>query len=374
MGRALVLLGIVATALPNEVFAHKLNPAIATIEFSADGTYQLTLRANLEALLAGVAPQHTDTNESPAAASYDQLRRLSPEQLGTEIARFTPTLLTGMELRFDTQRVTPAFDATSVDPIGDLDLPRETRVTFRGTTPPGVTYFTWAYAAAFGNNVLKLRNAVDDTVVSAWLKDGARSEPYTLHQQLVPKTRAEVALRYAQLGFTHIVPKGLDHIAFVLGIFLLSTRLTTLLWQVTAFTIAHTITLGLTMYGVVSLSATIVEPLIALSIVYVGVENLLIRTLKLWRVALVFGFGLLHGMGFAGVLRDIGLPANEFLTALLTFNLGVELGQLSVVSIAFLLVGGWFRNKTWYRQRITIPGSLAIAVLGTWWLVERTFL
>jgi len=119
-----------------------------------------------------------------------------------------------------------------------------------------------------------------------------------------------------------------DHILFVLGIFLLSTAWRPILLQVTTFTIAHSITLGLTMYGIVSLPSSIVEPLIALSITYVAVENLWTTELKPWRLALVFMFGLLHGMGFAGVLRGLGLPRSEFLTALLTFNLGVEGGQL----------------------------------------------
>jgi hypothetical protein len=141
--------------------------------------------------------------------------------------------------------------------------------------------------------------------------------------------------RVPALGYTHILPKGTDHILFVLGIFLLSTRWRPILAQVTAFTVAHTITLGLTIYGIVSLSPRIVEPLIALSIVYVAVENVVTPELRPWRVALVFAFGLLHGMAFAGVLSQLGLPRTEFLTALLCFNAGVELGQLSVILGAF---------------------------------------
>ena len=126
---------------------------------------------------------------------------------------------------------------------------------------------------------------------------------------------------------------------FVLGIYLLSGRAARVLWQVSAFTVAHSITLGLSMYGVITVSPAIVEPLIALSIAYVAVENIFVSELKSWRVALVFAFGLLHGMGFAGVLQELGLPRSEFVTALLTFNLGVEAGQLAVIGAAFLLVG-----------------------------------
>ena len=111
--------------------------------------------------------------------------------------------------------------------------------------------------------------------------------------------------------------------------------------------------------------------MIALSIVYVAVENILTPKLSPWRVAVVFAFGLLHGMGFAGVLAQLGLPRSEFLPALLSFNAGVECGQLAVISIAFLLIGLPFRNKPWYRRRIVIPGSIAIAAVGLFWFVQR---
>ena len=148
------------------------------------------------------------------------------------------------------------------------------------------------------------------------------------------------------------MPKGLDHMLFVLGIYLLSGRARTVLCQVSAFTVAHSITLGLSMYGLVTLSPRIVEPMIAISIAYVAIENILLKELKSWRIALVFTFGLLHGMGFAGALKEIGLPRSEFLIALVTFNVGVEAGQLSVIAMAFLLVGWHFANREWYRSQI----------------------
>jgi uncharacterized membrane protein len=205
----------------------------------------------------------------------------------------------------------------------------------------------------------------------AWMEDGGTSKPFALKVQAAPPSRGAVAMQYLRLGFTHILPKGTDHILFVLGIFLLSTRLKPVLLQVTAFTVAHTITLALTIYGIVSLRPAIVEPLIALSIVYVAVENVATSELRPWRIALVFAFGLLHGMGFAGVLSQLGLPRSEFLTGLLCFNAGVELGQLTVILTAFLLIGLPFRKKPWYRRRIVIPLSLAIAATGLYWAIQR---
>jgi hypothetical protein len=116
-----------------------------------------------------------------------------------------------------------------------------------------------------------------------------------------------------------------------------------------------------------------VEPLIALSIVFVAVENILTPELRPSRIALVFAFGLLHGLGFAGVLSSLGLPRSEFLTALLSFNLGVEGGQLTVIALATLLLGLPFRNRGWYRQRVVVPASCLIAAVGLYWSVQRVF-
>jgi hypothetical protein len=182
-----------------------------------------------------------------------------------------------------------------------------------------------------------------------------------------------VARQYFALGFTHILPEGTDHILFVLGLFLLSCRIKPLLWQVTAFTVAHSITLGLAMYGVIRLPSSVVEPLIAASIAFVAVENICTPELKPWRLFVVFGFGLIHGLGFSSVLLSLGLPRQDFATALVAFNGGVELGQLTVITAAFLMVG-WWRNQKWYRPAIVIPASALIAAVGIFWTVQRAML
>ena len=209
-------------------------------------------------------------------------------------------------------------------------------------------------------------------MTTAWLKDGKPSDAIPL-ASMIPKTIFETFVDYTMLGYTHILPLGIDHILFVLGLYLLSARLRPLLVQVTAFTVAHTVTLALGLYGVVTISPAIVVPLIAVSIVYVAVENILTPKLTVWRPFVVFGFGLLHGLGFAGVLQEIGLPRDDFLAGLISFNVGVELGQLSVIAIAWLATGLWFSARPWYRSRIVYPGSAAIALVGLYWTVERVF-
>ncbi|HEY6162754.1 MAG TPA: HupE/UreJ family protein [Bacteroidia bacterium] len=196
---------------------------------------------------------------------------------------------------------------------------------------------------------------------------------HALGTDLSKLSRTDVALAYLKLGYTHIIPLGLDHILFVLCIFLLNAKLKPVIWQATAFTVAHSITLGLAMYGVITPPTNIVEPVIALSIMYVALENMLTDKLKPSRILIVFVFGLIHGMGFASALTGLGLPEKEFATALITFNVGVELGQLSIILGAWFLVGKWFAQKNWYHQRIVNPASLLIAIVACYWTIERTF-
>jgi len=178
---------------------------------------------------------------------------------------------------------------------------------------------------------------------------------------------------YVQLGFTHIIPYGLDHILFILGLFLLSPSLKPLLIQISVFTIAHSITLSLAVFNIVNIPGFMVEPIIALSIVFIAIENIYSRKLNSFRITVIFLFGLIHGLGFADVLKDLGLPKEQFLNALISFNIGVEFGQIAVVLAAFITVGIWFRAESWYRKRILIPGSLIIALIAFYWAAERIF-
>ncbi len=365
------LLFVTAALAASPVRAHEIRPAIASVSFDDAGRYEIEISLNLEAVLAGVSPAHADTNESPNARAYNTLRGLAPDALRARLQEFAPDYLAGIVIEFDGRRVTPALLAVEVPAVGDPRVARLSRVRLGGAVPPGAREFRWAYAAQFGNSILRLPGAMPGELVALWLADGARSDRYVLGVGVQPMTRLEVFRQYMVLGFTHILPRGLDHILFVLGLFLLANRFKPLLWQVTAFTVAHSITLGLTIYGVFSLSSAIVEPLIAASIVYVAVENMLTSRLHLWRVFIVFGFGLLHGMGFAGVLQEVGLPRAEFLTGLISFNLGVELGQLAVILLAFVAVGAWFKDRSWYRVGIVLPASALIALVGLYWTVER---
>jgi hydrogenase/urease accessory protein HupE len=364
-GLAVVLL---LAAAP--VAAHTLRPAIATFGLHDDGRLTLEIETNLEALVAGVGPQHADTDDAPEARAYDRLRRLAPGDLRDAFDAFAPGFLARVRPEVDGVLLDVGLDGVAIPPVGDTDLARKSVIRLVGSLPRGAATLHWAWPAEYGSCALRLRYGDAPVTQSHWLEEGTSSPAIALDAAFVPRPVVDVARDYLVLGFAHIVPLGLDHILFVLGLFLLSLRLGPILWQVTSFTVAHTITLALTIYGVVSLSPAVVEPLIALSIAYVGLENVLTNRLRPWRVVVVFGFGLLHGMGFAGVLGDIGLPESEFLAALVAFNVGVEFGQLAVIALALLAVGAW-RHRPWYRARVVIPASLAITAVGLYWTVER---
>ncbi|MEO5570382.1 MAG: HupE/UreJ family protein [Bacteroidia bacterium] len=196
---------------------------------------------------------------------------------------------------------------------------------------------------------------------------------HTINYSMEVKPVGNVISYYTWLGFQHIIPEGFDHILFILGLFLLDPRIKSVIMQASCFTVAHTITLILSSKGIIIPPSRIIEPIIAISIVFVALENIFIGELKPWRYALVFAFGLIHGMGFANALNEIGLPRNTFYTSLISFNVGVELGQITVILIAYALIGKWFSKEIWYRQRIVYPLSAMIALIATFWTVQRIF-
>jgi hypothetical protein len=339
--------------------AHDLERTQVSLSFGRDGSFVLDVANDPKWLLlrlepfAGAPPPSAAMLESPTPWLSN---------LGAVFVDRIVLFVDGHEVRpASVEYIAPPSAAGDRTPLGVYRL--------RGRVSATANTLRWYYGLVIDPYPLTIRRA-DGAAATHWIGGDQWSAPLELAGQFLVPTRADVVRDYLALGYTHILPKGLDHILFVLGLFLLSTRLRPMLLQVTTFTVAHSITLGLTMYGVVSLSPRIVEPLIALSIAYVAVENLLTSTLTPWRLGLVFSFGLLHGMGFAGVLRDLGLPRGEFVTALLSFNVGVEAGQLTVIAAAGLAVA-WYLHRDWYRRRIVVPASLAIACVGAYWTVAR---
>jgi hydrogenase/urease accessory protein HupE len=364
-------------------WAHNLEFTQVLLVLKTDGSYQVEIVADLDAFALGVSP------EVPSEELAAALEAMDEGELAAAVERVERTFSRRVRVRFDGEAAPahitfPEWGAppATLSPTAAAE-PTILGLTARlsGRVPEGAREVTFQASLAFPPVHLAVLDQRTLSGQRQLLNRGDESAPIPLDLETLGAAGAggaglpaalTVAGQYLALGFWHIVPEGLDHILFVLGLFLLAARWRPLLWQVTAFTAAHTVTLALSTYGVVRLSPGIVEPLIALSIAYVALENLFTRELKPWRVALVFAFGLLHGLGFAGVLAALGLPETERLPALLAFNVGVEVGQIVVLVAAFLVVG-WFRDRPWYRQRVVVPLSLLIAAMGLYWAVTRTF-
>lgn len=359
-----------ALLLAGSALAHEVTPTIGDFEI-ADGELQLELRLNIEAFVAGIdLDGMKDTDASDLSGRYDALRALPPDRLLPEATAAAEAFAARLWVEAGGV-LTLTLAEVAIGPLGNPDLPRASTILYTSPVDPSAANLVLRWPSGAGDLVLRQQGVEEP--FTGYIAGGQATQPIPLAGG-VADTGFQVFARYVAVGFDHILPKGLDHILFVLGIFFLSLRLRDLIWQVTAFTLAHTVTLALGAMEQVTVNPAIVEPLIAASIVFVAVENLFTDHLGRWRTIIVFGFGLLHGLGFASVLDSFGLPPGQFVPALIGFNVGVEIGQLTVIAIAFATVGYWFGKRPWYRQRIAMPASVVIALIGSYWFVERVFL
>jgi len=356
---------------------HEMRPAIADIKLSPTDV-SLTIRFNAELFLADIdASQIEDSDDAPTAATYDRMRQLPPAELRDRFTQrwhaFADRLngqAGGDRLQFE------LVDFISEEDV-DFSLPRISTAVIRAPMPANETEVRFGWDARLGNLILRQMAAasagpsIDPDSLYTGLLSGGGLSPAINSVGVATVPIASVISNYIKIGFIHIIPRGLDHILFVLGLFLYAPRWRPLLAQITIFTIAHSLTLALASRGLVSVPATIVEPMIAASIAYVALENLWQRKLRLSRLLIIFTFGLLHGLGFASVLADIGLPSSDFLISLISFNIGVELGQITVIAAALSLSLLLPLSPDRYRRLITIPFSLVIGVIGIGIAAER---
>ncbi len=365
--------------------AHEVVPAIADITV-ADGAVSIEMQVNIEAQLSGIdLDVIEDTDNADNAAAYDDLRALSTEEVAARLDDLVATWNALPLVSVDGAPVPLTLQAAAVPVVPDLELPRISTVTLSAAAASANTVQV-AWPEGAGALVLRQQGVTDP--FTGLISGGDASGPIAVAGGGEAGGWATFA-GYIPVGFDHILPKGLDHILFVLGLFFLSTQLGPLLWQVSAFTLAHTVTLALGALGLVNVPGSIVEPLIAASIVYVAIENIFARGLNKGRTLIVFGFGLLHGLGFASVLGEFGLPEAQFIPALIGFNVGVELGQLTVIAMAAIAL--WLGCQAAARAKFegvqelvaeypvmfrawSVTGSLIIAVIAMYWVIERTLL
>ena len=321
--------------LASPLRAHEVLPSIT--DMTQDGsTLVFDMRLNVESFLAGIDQAAVaDTDAAAQAATYDELHAMPPAELDARFRDFWPEMAANITVSVDETDLPLTLTAVTVPDTVDPEVARLSSIQFTAPLPAGADAVQVGWIRPYGSLVIRQMGV--DEPYDGFLEAGAISDPIALSGGNAMGGLATF-LSYIPTGFDHIVPLGVDHILFVLGLFFLSTNLRPLIWQVSAFTLAHTITLALAALGYVTVPAAIVEPLIALSIAYVAVENIFLRTLSPWRPFIIFGFGLLHGLGFASVLAQFGLPEQNFVPALIGFNIGVEIGQLCVIAVAWLCV------------------------------------
>ncbi len=275
---------------------------------------------------------------------------------------------------------------------GSYPLPIKLGLSARASLPANATSFQIRFPEMLGDLILTIERPGQEVVavplqanelspefgVAISTEESAaspqnQSPSNPEHAQPVKDSEGtwSVFARFTALGFLHIIDRrALDHCLFVLGLFLLSPRLKPVLLQISAFTVAHTITLTLTSLHVIGLPAHIVEPAIAASVAFVGIENLFAKKVDAKRTAVSFCFGLVHGMGVATAFNEAGFPAGRLVPSLGAFTVGVEAGHLAVLAGAFAVLA-WSRGKPWYRARVSIPISLAISAIALVWFVQR---
>jgi hydrogenase/urease accessory protein HupE len=390
---ALFMLGFMLSG-HNHAHAHDIRPAVMDIGFSQNGSDYLDVRLGFtaESYLAGMDVSGlSDTDNSPVADEYNRLRMLPPEQLGALVEQAFPQLAQDIVIALDQQIFAPGsweLQDIIVEDVTNSELIRETQIRFRvpfptpapesspESSPDGQAMVNINWPMAMGGLLIRQHGDNSNASYVEFLPMGGQSRGFALGE-IYQLSLFDIVQRYIHSGIIHIVPHGLDHILFVIGLLAFSRSGHHLLLQISLFTVAHTLTLAGASLGLITLSPALVEPLIALSIAYIGVENLLRSSpqitpqFTLMRGGVVFAFGLLHGLGFASVLADFGLPDTAFLASLISFNIGVELGQLIVVIPLFVLFRYILAEPKYYKIIFQVPVSVLIALTGIYWALER---
>ncbi len=356
------------------VKSHEIRPAIADF-IIYDDIATIFFNINAEAVLADIdISQYDDSDEAPEVDEYDYFRSFSHEDLESIIIDEWETFSKKIKINSNDKLLSLNLIEVNVDSESDIEIPRDTILKVQTLIDSS---FVINFDKSFGSVVVRqFEDYTKENVIFAeFLQPGEISPPLS---PSIKSSTLKVAFEYLVIGIEHIVPKGLDHILFVLGLFFYSIKLKPLLMQITMFTLAHSLTLILATFNFIFIPAYIVEPLIALSISYIAFENIFRRKLEfkknaiIARYLIIFIFGLIHGLGFAFVLGDIGLDTSQLVLSLISFNIGVELAQIGIIFFMFLLML-IPSKKFWYQKFIQFPFSIVIGSIGLYWFVERVF-
>ena len=377
----------------NFCLAHTSGINKATLSLEGSEQYQLTITVDILHLLKNyqnIIGDDTKVIESMRTMSFSQQKQLL-DNLHNDLTKQTNIRFTQPKNNADDEIKNNAMLVQSYDQninlLSGLSLNQlkktlslgvertntHTELHTTGKIPNGVDSVSVQFSPLLSDVQLTVIRPKHDLVSNNEFSENFKVTSSESESNNTINSSIKVIKDYIVQGFVHILPRGLDHILFVLALFLFAKSFSTLLWQVSAFTLAHTITLALGIYDIVQLPSSIIEPLIALSILYVAVENVYrakSTTVSHTRMPVIFAFGLLHGLGFASVLSDVGLTESQYALSLISFNVGVELGQLSVIAIAFLCLAPVMK-KSWYQSRLVKTLNITIAITATYWLIER---
>lgn len=370
IGAAFLLAATFASA--HVAQAHNLPYALVSIDLRTTGQAKVEVRCHVPALVMGVPQGHLGERLLPIfLGTPDAALEARARIAGARVAR-------EMTLRADGRVLPPPH----VIMPGAQVLKADARVPSSDPRPSAPIRFATALSPQAGTLDLALplelgpavvvithRNGEITTVTTG---DAERTSPLSVAGPNSLRGSLTTLATFIAHGFRHIIPLGPDHVLFISMLALGAPRLWQLVTLATTFTLAHSVTLTLAAIGMVSLPPRLTEPMIATSIAAAAVLNLTrLQSAVSWRLTLaVFAAGLLHGLGFAGALADLGLPQASVAEALVGFNVGAEFGQL-VVILTVLVAVGWARGRAWYGPRLAAPASVAVACLATYWTVER---
>ena len=353
--------------------SHEIRPSIADYKIEENILY-FDIRLNAELILSGIdASNITDTNSSPLSATYDDLRSLTRENLKILLIESWDDIQSKINLNINDVSTKFELVDINIEANRDFEISRDSILYLKYELDEDDEFLTFKWSEKYGPIIIREINELkkEDDLYTEYLQAGLQTDKIFIKSENTQSIFKSI-INYFFLGIQHIIPKGLDHILFIVGLFFFSVTLRPLLIQVTMFTIAHSITLIFVSVSYINVNPLIVEPIIALSIAYVGIENIFKQYVKEYlRYIIIFFFGLLHGLGFALVLSDIGYQSSKLILNLISFNLGIEAAQIFIILFLYILLGIKFSNKKYYRYIFQVPVSLFIALVGIYWFFER---
>ena len=355
----------------NHLSAHEIKPAI--VEFNkVKNQINIVLKFNAEAFLANIdASVYKETINFSNSIKYSELRLLPGKILKEKVFESRDQIINSIFIKTSKKQLNLKLVEIDVLEEKNIEKVRFTKVYLKTDNKFIETPITFSAKKIFGPLIFKNFSNIDkntDKPQSQWLKPGNPTSELGILQ--VKTNTTNFSILGIWNGILQIILYGFDHILFILGLFFFSHKLKPLLIQVTTFTIAHSITLIFGGLGYITISPLIIEVIIAASIIWVGFENLFRKSMKVSRIGVIFTFGLIHGLGFANMFKLKGLEGTEYYLNLLSFNIGIELGQL-ITLLPLIILIPLFNRLSWYRILIAMPASIIIALFGVEMFIDR---